>query len=477
MKYDDKLTSDFNRIDLSGIADQLHDFNKTRGAKYEIVSHVAYLIGVKENIFDNEKEPPLREVYDKLKKNKNARIIRNLCILRTQLEMRFKKVCDAMQHESRSLMGMPEYLSTETMQELSDDGIDIYKHVHGTSPSPFLFMINREIKSRINNCKSLFPEGIEWKYISNLFIMPDGETDEGTKAAAAIYYENQEYYPYSIYINWDPTDCGNLLYNDKFFVTTLYRMNTDEFLDMSLVSDVSDYTKNSIYSFIENSNKTVFIVDCENSDPYALCTTIRNLEPERLSKIEKIILYDDVHAASAWEMLASYVDIPVEYVMIERLKDNKSLADVKVTTRTCQEFYKNDVDSFVLVSSDSDYWGMIEEMNDANFYVMIEHGKSSGALKEALISSGIDYCYIDDFYEGDVSGIKEDAIRREIARTLKDAIDINTHELLNEVLNRTRIVYTESEKQQFIKQHLRKNDISIDIDDNGDIRIEYRSKK
>ena len=252
-------------------------------------------------------------------------------------------------------------------------------------------MINNEIRNRINNCRDIFPEWLEWKYLSDIFIMPDGNTDDGTKQAAAIYYENQSFYPYKQYINWQPRDCGNILLNDKKFVTLLYDMNMDEFRDISRVSDVSDFTKSNIYSFIENSEKTVFIVDCENSDPYALCAAITNLDQNRLRKIEKIILYDDVHAASAWEMLASYVDIPVEYIMIERLKDNKSLADIKVATRTCQEFYTNGVDSFVLVSSDSDFWGLIEELPETNFFVMIQHQKSSYALKDALITSGIKY--------------------------------------------------------------------------------------
>ena len=97
--------------------------------------------------------------------------------------------------------------------------------------------------------------------------------------------------------------------------------------------------------------------------PYALCAAIRNLEEEMLNKIEKIVLYDDVHAASAWDILERYVRIPIEYIKIERLKDNKSLADIKLTAGTCREYYKNQVDSFVLVSSDSDYWGLIESMS------------------------------------------------------------------------------------------------------------------
>lgn len=466
-----------SKIDFSGVLNQISGVSEeSYGAHYEIVSRVAYLIGIRKWVFDNEHEPPKIEIYNRLQMDKRARIIRNLCRLRTALEINFKKICDAMQHEHRSLIGMPEYLPSNWMQNLSDDGVDICQNTKGTSPSPFLLMINNEIKNRINNCRDLFPEWIEWKYLADLFIMPDGSTDEGTKRAAAIYYENQTYYPYKQYINWIPRDYGNILQNDKKFITVLYDMNLDEFRDLSRVADVSDYTKSNIYSFIENSDKTVFIVDCENSDPYALCAAIRNLDKERLRKIEKIILYDDVHAASAWEMLESYIDVPVEYIMIERLKDNKSLADIKVATRTCQEFYTNGVDSFVLVSSDSDFWGLIEELPDTKFFVMIEHQKSSYVLKDALITSGIHFCYIDDFYEGDGNEIKQDAIRIEISRSLKAAINLNLNSLMNEVLERTRIDWTFDEKQQYIKRHL-KNSLSLDIDEHGDVSIEYREKR
>ena len=465
------------KIDLSGVIDQIGGVTQeSYGAHFEIVSRVAYLIGIRKWVFENDHEPPKIEIYNRLQLDKRARIIRNLCRLRTALEINFKKICDAMQHEHRSLIGMPEYLPSKWMQNLSDDGIDIYQNINGNSPSPFLFMINNEIKNRINNCRDLFPEWIEWSYLSNIFIMPDGNTDEGTKRAAAVYYENQSFYPYKQYINWDPRDCGNILLNDRKFVTLLYDLNMDEFRDISRVSDVSDYTKSNIYSFIENSGKTVFIVDCENSDPYALCAAIKNLDKDRLSKIEKIILYDDVHAASAWELLASYIDIPVEYIMIERLKDNKSLADIKVATRTCQEFYANGVDSFVLVSSDSDYWGLIEELPETKFFVMIQHQKSSYALKDALITSGIHYCYIDDFYEGDGSDIKQDAIHREIVRVLKDSLELNLHDLMDEVLERTRIEWSRDEKDQFIKRHLQKN-IKLNVDEDGDVSIEFREKR
>ncbi len=445
----------------------------THGEQFEIVSRVAYLIGVPKRIFENEAEPPKLEIYNKLELDKRARIIRNLCILRNRMEIYFLKICQGIQREGKSIIGMPEYMPIDVMEQLRNDGIDIYKNLK--EPSPFLFNINQNIKNRINNCSSLFPNWLNWSYLSDLFIMPNGLTEEGTKQAADDFHQNYQYYPYQVYINWPASDEGNILYNDKRFVSLLYQWNSDEFQNLSLVSDVGDRTKSNIYTFIEDSEKCLFIVDCENSDPYNLCAAIRNLDEEKLSKIEKIILFDDVHAASAWEMLASYINIPVEYIMIERLKDNKSLADVKVVARTCREFYTNQVDSFVLVSSDSDYWGLIEEMPNANFLVMVEHDKCSYALKEALLKNDIFYCYIDDFYAGGGEEIKMDAIRKEFAHLIKDSLELNLNELMNEVIERTRVEMSDREVQSLMKKI--RNQIVLEISDEGDVSLRYQVRK
>lgn len=52
-----------------------------KDSTYELVSKVAYLIGVPLRIFENEHEPPKLDIYQQLDKDKNARIIRNLCIM------------------------------------------------------------------------------------------------------------------------------------------------------------------------------------------------------------------------------------------------------------------------------------------------------------------------------------------------------------------------------------------------------------
>ena len=155
--------------------------------------------------------------------------------------------------------------------------------------------------------------------------------------------------------------------------------------------------------------------------------------------------------------------------MIERLKDNKSLADVKVVARTCKEFYENSVDSFVLVSSDSDYWGLIEEMPQANFLIMVEHDKCSFALKDALMKKGIFYCYIDDFYSGGGDEIKAHALQRELQRTFDVSIEMNIYDALDGVLDRTRIEMTDTEKKKYLNKI--KNQITVNIDEDGTIGL------
>lgn len=213
-----------------------------KDSTYELVSKVAYLIGVPLRIFQNEHEPPKIEIYDRLEQDKNARIIRNLCIIRTAIERNYRRINDIMRMEYRGLLSMPEIIPASSMQQLSNDGISFIKK-SSTKLCHHIIEINRLISDRINNCKSLFPIWINWTYIKELFIMPNGLTEDGTKDAADIYYASLSYYPYQMYINWVPMDEGNVLYNDKKFATLLYQWHCDAFTEYSKVSDAGAFVK------------------------------------------------------------------------------------------------------------------------------------------------------------------------------------------------------------------------------------------
>ena len=444
-----------------------------KDSTYELVSKVAYLIGVPKRIFENEHEAPRLEIYEQLEKDKTARIVRNLCVVRTSIERNFKYINDKMRTEYRTILSMPEYVPAESLNQLTADGVNFIKK-SSTKLAHHIVEINRLISDRINNCKPLFPLWINWQYIKDLFIMPNGLTEEGTKVAADLYYSNLSYYPYQVYINWIPADEGNVLYNDKKFATLLYQWHNDYFGEISKVSDAGNYVKSNIYDYIEDSDKVVVVVDCENSDPYKLVATLKNLNSEYTQKIASIILFDDVHTASAWRILEQFTKIPVEHMMIERVKQSKSLVDIMLTARACQEHYTNNVDSFIIVSSDSDYWGLIQSLPNARFLVMIEREKCGPDMKSALVSSGIFFCYIDDFYSGNAEEIKHSALFREMYRYIDNNVRLNVNDMFNEALRATRIDMSDAERKQFFSRYIRTMQMSIS--DDGDIVIEFKRK-
>ncbi len=444
-----------------------------KDSTYDIVSKVAYLIGVPKHIFENEHEPPKLEIYELLDKDKSARIVRNLCVVRAAIERRFGKINDKIRKEYKSIYSLPELIPQDALRQLDLDGASFYKK-SSTKLAHHIIEINKLIRDRINNCKHIFPVWLNWDYIRDLFNMKNGLTEEGTKAAAGVYFTNLECYPYSIYINWNPQPNGNILYNDKKFVTLLYQWHNDYFADYSKVSDAGSFVKSNIYDFIDDAKRVVMAVDCENSDPYRLCATLKGLDADVTAKIQKIMLFDDVHTVDAWRILESHTKIPVEHIMTERVKQTKSLVDIELTAMTCREHYVNLVDSFIIVSSDSDYWGLISSLPEAKFLVMIEREKCGPDMKAALANSGIFYCYIDDFYTGDGEDLKKNALFNEIYRALDEALNLNVKDMLDAALLATRIDMSPAAKRQFFEKYIKR--MSLVIDEDGNASIELRHK-
>lgn len=451
---------------FESLLDSLRPTGSYKDSTYEVVSVIAYLIGVPE---DKICTYPQYAVFPKLHCDKNARIIRNLCIARTLIERNFKKINDAMQREYKSISNMPEYLPFNIIRQLNEDGANFIKK-SSTKLTHHIIEINRLISDRINNCKPLFPDWVKWEYIRDLFIMPNGLTEAGTKAAADLYYPDQFFYPFQCYINWIPYDAGNILVNDKKFMTILYEQHNDYFADFNQTSDAGSLIKNRIYDFLDKSKKVVAFVDCENSDPYKLCAALRGLEPEELAKLSKIILFDDVHTTAAWSYLEHYTHIPVEHMLIERIHAGKSLVDGRLIARACQEHYVNSVDSILLVSSDSDYWSLISSLETANFLVMIESEKCGPDLKEALKESNIFYCYLDDFYAGGGEDLKATAVMVEVDRQL-EGYGFNLKDILEKAVTLTRASMTPTEQERFLEKSLKRLELNIDKEANVTISL------
>ena len=138
----------------------------------------------------------------------------------------------------------------------------------------------------------------------------------------------------------------------------------------------------------------------------------------------------------------------------------KSQVDVRMAAGVCREHYKNGVSSFILAASDSDYWGLIQEMPDAKFLVMYEYEKCSPSLKAELAQRGIFFCALNDFNTSDAR-IRELALLYEMEDYLAEHMSVNVKEMFETAITNTRIDMTEIETAQFRRKYIQPMRLSV----------------
>ncbi len=243
-----------------------------------------------------------------------------------------------------------------------------------------------------------------------------------------------------------------------------------------------------IYEFLDDAVNVAIFVDCENVDPYAFGATILNLDEETLSKIKKIVLYDDVNTSTAWDYIVDIMAIPVVKKDIERLLDNKSLVDITMAVGVCEEYYRNDMESIILASSDSDFWGLIKQLPNARFLVLNEYRKTSGAIIEQLDKYDIRHCYMSDFAQDIVQKFKSDVLYLGLLEKIRqfnrtgEFHQLDVEELIQEIFYDANIVGAESqierEKEAFYNRYLKKGLLikPVEVDSTLKLQIEISKK-
>ena len=194
-------------------------------SKKDIVSRVAYLIGIDDRYFgigqgENMNPQFYRSVYDEMNQDKEARIVRNLCMLRTKLQRNFRAIYTEMNSNLRNIDKLPELVPVEALQTLDNDGITFVRA--NRKLEDYIVDVHNYLLPHVPNCQKFLPEWVKWPYIRSMFFIQRGNTVEGNKEAARTYNEARDLFPYQAYINWYPDENdGNLTY-------TLDRISVDE---------------------------------------------------------------------------------------------------------------------------------------------------------------------------------------------------------------------------------------------------------
>ena len=213
-------------------------------SKRDIVSRVAFLIGIDDRHFGLEQSETMnpqfyRSVYEEMNADREARIVRNLCRLRTKLQRNFRAIYTEMNSDLKNINAMPDLVPQDALQSLEQDGIIIVRAQRRLED--YIVDIHNYLVPHVPNCQKFIPDWVKWAYIRSMFFIPRGNTVEGNKEAARYYNEFRDMFPYQAYINWTPDDGdGNILRDDAKFLPILYDRNRDKFYDMSKVTDAGD---------------------------------------------------------------------------------------------------------------------------------------------------------------------------------------------------------------------------------------------
>ncbi len=434
--------------------------------KKNIVSRIAYLIGVDGKYFgleqgENMNPPFYRSVYEEMNADREARIVRSLCRLRTKIQRSFKAICTEMNSDVKNIDSMPDLVPSDILATLEQDGISIVRP--RKRPEDYIIDIHNYLLPHVPNCQKFIPCWVKWIYIRSLFFISKGNTVDGNKDAAKIYHEYRDLFPYQAYINWTPDDRdGNILRDDAKFLPILYEHNRDKFYDMSKVTEAGDAAIDDPSEFFADAQRVLIAVDCENADPCKVIGIMKELSRLNLvQKVAKIILVDDEHTSSQWRALRRNEILPLEYYMTDRVKDDKSAVDVALTIKFYREIAQmradgHPVDSAIIISSDCDFWPLIELTPEVKFMVMLEYDNCSQSYYQRLQNNDVPFMYIDEYFGTGNLELKTEIVLQEVIREIEEGYlsKVNVFSVLNHALTKLELKMNDSEASAFFSKYI-----------------------
>ena len=140
--------------------------------KYELVTILSYLIGVRNEILDDMCSDEYVELLNSLRESTNARILRYLCKARTSLLRNYKKTDNEIKYNLGNINRM-EWFDAENINKL--ESWEVHIILYNSSADKYCVHINKLINEHVDACKKLFPDWVKWEYIRDLFVIADYE--------------------------------------------------------------------------------------------------------------------------------------------------------------------------------------------------------------------------------------------------------------------------------------------------------------
>ena len=130
----------------------------------------------------------------------------------------------------------------------------------------------------------------------------------------------------------------------------------------------TNITTSDMYKYMQVDDVEIY-VDCDNVEFFKFITFMNTIS--HFNTIKNIVLIVDEKANFLWKVFDKFYTgkVNIKTIFVPRLKDHKSVADIVLTKEICQSVYTRNQNRVVLVSSDSDFFGLISVLSDVSFGV------------------------------------------------------------------------------------------------------------
>ena len=153
----------------------------------EIVTTIAYLIGVRKHIIEQCFDAECHDTLQKLYAHKGATIIRYLCKLRTTLFQKFKKTDNEMWYNLMNLDRL-EWYDHDNIKQLAKWGINVIKPNYRAEQ--YMHDLTKLISENIDACSELFYDWVNCVHTGAVLhseVHEEGRAEEGIRKVHGEY--------------------------------------------------------------------------------------------------------------------------------------------------------------------------------------------------------------------------------------------------------------------------------------------------
>ncbi len=194
--------------------------------------------------------------------------------------------------------------------------------------------------------------------------------------------------------------------------------------------------------FINNETKIALLIDAEN-------TNVKYIDAI-FSEIKKYgnVTYQRMYGDFRNNALAKWVEKSTEYAIVPIYQQNyssgKNAADIMLVIDAMDILYRQNVDMFCIVSSDSDFTRLVNRIKENAIYVV---GMGQSMASKTFVKACNEYKFLDKIIDEDENEIKDDKEENNNSEVEKYTVkNINAEENTNSEIEKNAITPIEEIK-------------------------------